>query len=92
MSTANTPLLFNAFVMNTGSHIQHGQWRHPEARAAMRGLCDAVMGIIFAELVRGKPDVSTVRITMRRIGHGEVATLIALNDARARTLDADGRK
>lgn len=30
MST--TPLLFNAFVMNTGSHIQHGQWRHPEAR------------------------------------------------------------
>ena len=28
------PLFFNAFVMNTGSHIQHGQWRHPEARQA----------------------------------------------------------
>lgn len=25
-------LKFNAFVMNTGSHIQHGQWRHPEAK------------------------------------------------------------
>ncbi|MET3721755.1 MULTISPECIES: LLM class flavin-dependent oxidoreductase [unclassified Arthrobacter] len=29
-----TPLHFNAFVMNTGSHIQHGQWRHPEAQQA----------------------------------------------------------
>jgi FMN-dependent oxidoreductase (nitrilotriacetate monooxygenase family) len=29
-----TALLFNAFVMNTGSHIQHGLWRHPEARQA----------------------------------------------------------
>lgn len=29
-----TPLHFNAFVMNTASHIQHGQWRHPEARQA----------------------------------------------------------
>lgn len=28
------PLAFNAFVMNTGSHIQHGQWRHPEAQQA----------------------------------------------------------
>lgn len=27
-----TELLFNAFVMNTASHIQHGLWRHPEAR------------------------------------------------------------
>lgn len=26
------PLLFNAFVMNTASHIQHGQWRRPDAR------------------------------------------------------------
>jgi len=25
-------LIFNAFVMNTASHIQHGLWRHPEAR------------------------------------------------------------
>ena len=28
------PLHFNAFLMNTGSHIQHGQWRHPDARQA----------------------------------------------------------
>lgn len=28
------PLFFNAFVMNTASHIQHGQWRHPEAKQA----------------------------------------------------------
>ncbi|ALE72857.1 oxidoreductase [Pseudonocardia sp. EC080625-04] len=28
----STPLLFNAFLMNTPSHIQHGQWRHPDAR------------------------------------------------------------
>ena len=27
-------LLFNAFVMNTASHIQHGLWRHPDARQA----------------------------------------------------------
>ena len=27
-------LLFNAFVMNTVSHVQHGLWRHPEARQA----------------------------------------------------------
>jgi FMN-dependent oxidoreductase (nitrilotriacetate monooxygenase family) len=27
-------LHFNAFVMNTVSHIQHGLWRHPEARQA----------------------------------------------------------
>lgn len=26
-----TPLLFNAFVMNTTSHIHHGQWRRPDA-------------------------------------------------------------
>lgn len=25
------PLHFNAFVMNTTSHIQHGQWRRPDA-------------------------------------------------------------
>lgn len=25
-------LIFNAFVMNTNSHIQHGLWRHPQAR------------------------------------------------------------
>jgi long-chain alkane monooxygenase len=25
-------LRFNAFVMNTCSHIHHGQWRHPDAR------------------------------------------------------------
>jgi alkanesulfonate monooxygenase SsuD/methylene tetrahydromethanopterin reductase-like flavin-dependent oxidoreductase (luciferase family) len=29
-----TALLFNAFVMNTVSHIQHGLWRHPDARQA----------------------------------------------------------
>lgn len=29
-----TAILFNAFVMNTVSHIQHGLWRHPEARQA----------------------------------------------------------
>lgn len=28
------PLFFNAFLMNTSSHIQHGQWRHPEAKQA----------------------------------------------------------
>jgi FMN-dependent oxidoreductase (nitrilotriacetate monooxygenase family) len=27
-------LLFNAFVMNTASHIQHGLWRHPDAQQA----------------------------------------------------------
>ncbi|MFD1211972.1 LLM class flavin-dependent oxidoreductase [Arthrobacter sp. GCM10027362] len=26
------PLHFNAFVMNTSSHIHHGQWRRPDAR------------------------------------------------------------
>lgn len=25
-------LIFNAFVMNTTSHIHHGQWRRPDAR------------------------------------------------------------
>jgi len=25
------PLHFNAFLMNTPSHIHHGQWRHPDA-------------------------------------------------------------
>ena len=29
-----TALFFNAFLMNTGSHIQHGLWRHPAARQA----------------------------------------------------------
>lgn len=27
----STPLHFNAFVMNTASHIHHGQWRRPDA-------------------------------------------------------------
>ncbi|MGO1544437.1 MAG: LLM class flavin-dependent oxidoreductase [Gulosibacter sp.] len=27
----NQPLHFNAFVMNTNSHIQHGHWRRPDA-------------------------------------------------------------
>ena len=26
------PLIYNAFTMNTGSHINHGLWRHPETR------------------------------------------------------------
>ncbi|TQO23185.1 FMN-dependent oxidoreductase (nitrilotriacetate monooxygenase family) [Paramicrobacterium agarici] len=30
-TTPTRPLLFNAFVMNTNSHIQHGQWRRPDA-------------------------------------------------------------
>ena len=29
-----TELLYNAFVMNTGSHMHHGQWRHPDAQQA----------------------------------------------------------
>lgn len=29
--TARIPLRFNAFVMNTASHIHHGQWRRPDA-------------------------------------------------------------
>lgn len=29
--TARKPLHFNAFVMNTNSHIHHGQWRRPDA-------------------------------------------------------------
>lgn len=29
-----TALAFNAFVMNTVSHIQHGLWRHPDAQQA----------------------------------------------------------
>ncbi len=29
--TARTPLRFNAFVMNTTSHIHHGQWRREDA-------------------------------------------------------------
>ena len=32
MTQAQKPLHFNAFVMNTNSHIQHGQWRRPDAR------------------------------------------------------------
>lgn len=27
-----THLMFNAFLMNTASHIQHGQWRRPDAQ------------------------------------------------------------
>lgn len=30
--TPRPPLRFAAFVMNTVSHIQHGLWRHPDAR------------------------------------------------------------
>ncbi|MDN5731923.1 MAG: LLM class flavin-dependent oxidoreductase [Yaniella sp.] len=30
-NTPLTPLHFNAFVMNTTSHIHHGQWRRPDA-------------------------------------------------------------
>jgi FMN-dependent oxidoreductase (nitrilotriacetate monooxygenase family) len=30
-SSTRKPLHFNAFVMNTTSHIQHGQWRRPDA-------------------------------------------------------------
>lgn len=29
--SAHRPLRFNAFVMNTNSHIQHGHWRRPDA-------------------------------------------------------------
>lgn len=58
-----TALAFNAFVMNTASHIQHGQWRRPDAqqvnfndvnlwvdlaRTLERGLFDA---IFFADIV-----------------------------------------
>lgn len=32
MITEPRPLRFCAFVMNTASHIQHGLWRHPDAR------------------------------------------------------------
>ncbi len=32
MTTLRPPLHFNAFVMNTTSHIHHGQWRRPDAR------------------------------------------------------------
>jgi len=32
--TTPPPLRFSAFVMNTASHIQHGMWRHPDARQA----------------------------------------------------------
>lgn len=31
MNAQRRPLHFNAFVMNTNSHIQHGQWRRPDA-------------------------------------------------------------
>jgi len=40
MATARRPkgapkrLIFSAFAMNTGSHIWHGTWRHPDARQA----------------------------------------------------------
>ncbi|MGC0365443.1 FMN-dependent oxidoreductase (nitrilotriacetate monooxygenase family) [Rhodococcus sp. 27YEA15] len=34
MTDIPKPLLFNAFVQNTVSHIHHGQWRHPDARQA----------------------------------------------------------
>jgi FMN-dependent oxidoreductase (nitrilotriacetate monooxygenase family) len=30
-TSASKPLHFNAFVMNTTSHIHHGQWRRPDA-------------------------------------------------------------
>lgn len=57
--------------------------RVAEARAAMRGTCDAIMGIITAELVRGEPDVAGARVRISRIGHVEVDVLIDLDQSRA---------
>lgn len=57
--------------------------RLSEARAAMRGTCDAVMGIIAAELIRGEPDVAGAKARIGRIGHGEVDALIALDASRS---------
>ena len=56
-------LLYNAFVMNTGSHMHHGQWRHPAAQQAdfndvdvwirlVRRLEEGLFdGIFFADVV-----------------------------------------
>jgi AcrR family transcriptional regulator len=57
--------------------------RLSEARAAMRGSCDAVMGIITAELIRGETDVPGAKARISRIGHTEVDVLIALDQSRA---------
>src|SRR5699024_946262 len=32
ITMSTKPLHFNAFVMNTASHIHHGQWRRPDAQ------------------------------------------------------------
>ena len=44
-------LRFNAFVMNTASHIQHGQWRHPESQQARFN--DVDFWIDLARLLEG---------------------------------------
>jgi FMN-dependent oxidoreductase (nitrilotriacetate monooxygenase family) len=41
-----TILRFNAFVMNTASHIQHGQWRHPGSRQADFNDVDVWIGVV----------------------------------------------
>ena len=54
-SPRTQPLRFNAFVMNTASHIQHGQWRRPEAR--QHEFADVDLWIDVAKtLERGKFD------------------------------------
>ncbi|GMA92893.1 NtaA/DmoA family FMN-dependent monooxygenase [Homoserinibacter gongjuensis] len=44
-----TPLRFNAFVMNTASHIHHGQWRRPDAR--QHEFADVRLWIELAQLL-----------------------------------------
>ncbi len=34
LTTGPRPLVFNAFLTNTVSHIHHGMWRHPDSRQA----------------------------------------------------------
>lgn len=38
-------LIFNAFVMNTTSHIHHGQWRRPDARQSEFNDVDTWIGL-----------------------------------------------
>ena len=48
-------LIFSAFAMNTGSHIWHGTWRHPDARQAEFN--DLAMWVELAQLLeRGRFD------------------------------------
>jgi FMN-dependent oxidoreductase (nitrilotriacetate monooxygenase family) len=61
MATARRPdgapgrLIFSAFAMNTGSHIWHGTWRHPDARQAEFN--DLAMWVELVRLLeRGKFD------------------------------------